>query len=54
MDFFDCVGDDLLRVVEETICLGKLKHSINSTFLAMIPKSRYPSSFDEFQAHHAL
>jgi len=31
-DLFDCVGEDLLRMVEEIKVVGKLKYSINSTF----------------------
>jgi hypothetical protein len=43
------VGEDLLGVMEEIRTEGKLKLSINATFLALIPKSYYPSSFDDFR-----
>jgi hypothetical protein len=49
MNFFDCVRDDILRVVEETRCTGNMRHGINSTFIAVNPKSYCPSSFDDFR-----
>lgn len=48
-DFFDIMGGDLLRMIEEsrTECwvLGGLK----STFLILIPKSNKPTSFNEYR-----
>jgi hypothetical protein len=43
------VEEDLLKVMEEIRKEGKLKLSINSTFIALIPKSDLPSSYDDFR-----
>lgn len=40
--FFDLVGLYLLAMVEDTRCRGEVYRSINSTFLALIPKSNRP------------
>eukprot|EP00253_Pinus_taeda_P024074 PITA_24074 len=47
--FFDLIGKDLLRVVEESRSTGCLYNAINSTFIALIPKSDSPSSFDDYR-----
>jgi hypothetical protein len=51
--FFDLLGDDLLRVVEEICIFGKVLGSINSNFIALIPKADQSPSFDVFR-HIAL
>ena len=47
--FFDTIGGDILKVVEESRTSGRLYDAINSTFIALIPKSDSPSSFDDFR-----
>eukprot|EP00253_Pinus_taeda_P009046 PITA_09046 len=49
LTFFELLGQDLLRVVEESRSSGCLYHAINSTFIALIPKSDSPSSFDDYR-----
>jgi hypothetical protein len=45
IEFFDMLGVDLLQVVEEVRCTGRMKGSLNATFLALIPKQDCPESF---------
>jgi hypothetical protein len=47
--FFDLVGDDLLEAVEDSRRRGEVIRSLNSTFLALIPKVNKPSSFGDFR-----
>eukprot|EP00253_Pinus_taeda_P032140 PITA_32140 len=47
--FFDLLGEDILKVVEESRTTGSMYHAINTTFIALIPKSDHPSSFDDFR-----
>eukprot|EP00253_Pinus_taeda_P006367 PITA_06367 len=47
--FFDVLGQDLLRVVEESRTTGSIYHAINSTFIALIPKSDSLASFDDYR-----
>eukprot|EP00253_Pinus_taeda_P030670 PITA_30670 len=47
--FFDILGQDLLKVVEESRTTGSIYHAINSTFLALIPKTDSPSSFEDYR-----
>jgi hypothetical protein len=47
--FFDLVGNDLLEMVEETRTLGKIIRGINSTFIALIPKSNKPTTFNDYR-----
>lgn len=47
--FFELLGGDILKVVEESRSSGSIYHAINSTFIALIPKSDNPSSFDDFR-----
>jgi hypothetical protein len=46
--FFDIVGDDLVQVVEEVHTMGNILHCINATFIAIIPKTDHPLSFNDF------
>jgi hypothetical protein len=48
LSFFELVGQDLLDMVEETRIRGEVISSINSTFLALIPKVNNPSAFSDF------
>lgn len=45
--FYDLLGHDLLKVVEECRLSKSLYNAINSTFIALIPKSDSPSSFND-------
>jgi len=47
--FFDLVGDDLWKLVEESKSSGKVLGAINSTFIDLIPKIKEPSSFGNFR-----
>lgn len=47
--FFDILGQDLLKVIEECRMIGRMHGAINSTFIALIPKSGNPSTFNDFR-----
>jgi hypothetical protein len=47
--FFDLVGDDLLQMVEDSRKKGKIYGSLNSTFLALIPKENNSASFNDYR-----
>jgi hypothetical protein len=47
--FFELVGQDLVDMVEETRLKGEVISSINSTFVALIPKVNKPSVFNDFR-----
>jgi hypothetical protein len=49
LGFFDLIGQDVLKVVEESWVNGHIHDPLNSTFIALIPKSDNPSSFDDFR-----
>ena len=46
--FFDLVGWDLLKVVECSRISGRIAPSLNSTFLALIPKKDKTTTFADF------
>ena len=46
---FDVLGSDLLRVIEDSRCSGKIPVVFNTTFIALIPKNDCPKSFDDFR-----
>eukprot|EP00253_Pinus_taeda_P021516 PITA_21516 len=48
LEFFDTIGNDLLNVVEECILSGRMYEAINTTFIALIPKSDSQNSFSDF------
>lgn len=48
LDFFDLIGLDLLRVVEESRISGQMEAAISSTFIALILKVDNPSTFANF------
>lgn len=48
MGFFNILGEDLLRVVEEIRISGRLLSGIKSTFLTLIPKVEKPKEFGDF------
>eukprot|EP00253_Pinus_taeda_P012058 PITA_12058 len=47
--FYEVLGQDLLAVVEESRSTGSIYHAINSTFIALIPKSDSPESFNDYR-----
>eukprot|EP00253_Pinus_taeda_P023209 PITA_23209 len=47
--FYELISNDLLRVIEECRETGTMYNAINSTFIALIPKSDSPSSFDDYR-----
>jgi hypothetical protein len=49
LHFFDLMGEDLLALVEETRTSGRITGSINSTFIALIPKSNKPQQFRDYK-----
>jgi hypothetical protein len=49
LKYFEVVGDDLLELVEDTRVRGRVRGSLNTTFLALIPKENNPQSFDNFR-----
>jgi hypothetical protein len=49
IEFFDLLGEDLLRVVEEVRTSGRVPVSFNSTFIALIPKVDCPETFEGFR-----
>ena len=44
------LGEDLLRVVEDSQKLGKIPTVFNTTFIALIPKTDQPKNFDDFRS----
>ena len=46
---FDVLGPDLLEVVEESRRSGKISIVVNTTLIALIPKSSSPSAFEDFR-----
>jgi len=46
--FCEPVGTDLLKVVEESIRLGHMYVTFNSTFITLIPKFYAPKYLDDF------
>eukprot|EP00253_Pinus_taeda_P032108 PITA_32108 len=49
LSFFEVIGSDLLSVFEESQTSGRLEAAITSTFIALIPKTDKPTSFDDFR-----
>jgi len=48
-ELYDFLGNDILRVVEDSRQSGRIPASMNSTFIALIPKTDNPTSLDEFR-----
>ena len=46
---FDLMGKDLLNAVEYNRKYGRITPSLNSTFLALIPKKDKPTTFADFR-----
>ena len=49
MGFFDSIGQDILSLVEETRLTGQMPLSLNSTFIALIPKKDNRDTLDDFR-----
>jgi hypothetical protein len=49
LGFYDLLGQDLLKMVEDIRITGRIPLSLNSTFIALIPKTDNPVSLDEFR-----
>jgi len=47
--FFDIMGMDLLKVVEESLSTGYIPGALNATFYALIPKISKPINFNDFR-----
>jgi hypothetical protein len=48
LGFFDSIGQDIQSLVEETRLTGQMPLSLNSTFIALIPKDN-PNTLDDFR-----
>lgn len=46
---FESIGEELVAVVEESRCTRTIYQRFNATFLALIPKTDHPGSFDDFR-----
>ncbi len=46
--FFELIGEDLLRVIEDYWMSGIMYDAFNATFIALIPKFDKPSTFNDF------
>lgn len=47
--FYDMLGEDLLDVIEESRITGHIHPPMNQTYIALIPKTDDPSSFNDFR-----
>jgi hypothetical protein len=47
--FFDIMGEDLHRAVEESRYSGHISGALNATFFALIPKVSKPETFNDFR-----
>jgi hypothetical protein len=48
LGFFDLLGNDILKVVEEYRKNGCIHEPLNTTFISLIPKSDNSDTFDDF------
>jgi hypothetical protein len=49
LGLFDLIGKDILEVIEESRSYGHIYPPLNSTFVALIPKTDIPQSFEDFR-----
>lgn len=49
MGFYEIIGGDLLKVVEESRKEGYIHTPLNSTFIALIPKKDSAGKFEDFR-----
>jgi hypothetical protein len=54
LGFFELIGKDILKVIEESRQNGRIHDPLNTTFIALIPKVNDPHSFDDFLSHLSL
>ena len=47
--FYDFLGGDLLKVVQESHRQGYIHPPLNSTFIPLIPKKYSPRKFEDFR-----
>lgn len=47
--FFDILGPELVRLVDEARVTGRILAGVNATFFSLIPKTTNPSSFKDFR-----
>jgi hypothetical protein len=47
--FFEILGEDLHKAVEESRCSGFIPGTLNATFFALIPKVNKPENFHDFR-----
>jgi hypothetical protein len=43
------LGNDILKVVEESRKNGHIHDPLNAAFITLIPKSKNPTTFDDFR-----
>ena len=48
--FFELMGSEIAEVVEQFRVQGKMPANINSNFIALIPKTKDPTSFVDFRS----
>jgi hypothetical protein len=48
-NFFDLLGEDLHKAIEESRCKGYIPGALNATFFALIPKVSKPTTFHDFR-----
>ena len=49
MDLFDIMGMDILAVIEDSCVTGLFSGTLNSMFLAIIPKISHTKSFNDYR-----
>jgi hypothetical protein len=49
LGFFNLIGKDIVKVIEESRLNGRIHGPLNTTFIALIPKVNDPLSFDYFR-----
>ena len=49
LGLFEIIGDDLPKVVQESWREGFIHAPLNSSFIALIPKSNHPGRFEDFR-----
>jgi hypothetical protein len=47
--FYEFLEEELLRIFEEIISIGKVLGDMNGTFIALIPKKNVPVIFEDFR-----
>ena len=47
--FFELMNNDLLIMIEDSRVKGRMYDGFNSTFIALIPKTDHPSSFQDYR-----